>query len=53
MTGELIAVTFVLTPVIRLVKLVVAQEVNKFPAFNGTRRFIAVLTGPRQWTLRI
>jgi hypothetical protein len=32
-------------------KLTVAQLVNKFPAFYGTRRFITVFTTARHWSL--
>jgi hypothetical protein len=34
-----------------LEKLVVAQPVNKFPAFYGTRRFITKFTRPYHWAL--
>jgi len=34
-----------------LEKLIVTELVKKFPAFNGIRRFITVLTTARQWSL--
>jgi hypothetical protein len=34
-----------------LEKLIVSQLVKKFPAFNGTRRFITVLTRARHFTV--
>jgi hypothetical protein len=34
-----------------LEKLIVAQIVKKFPAFDGTRRFVTVFTTARHWSL--
>jgi hypothetical protein len=34
-----------------LQKLIVTQLVKKFPAFNGTRRFVTVFTTARHWSL--
>jgi len=30
-------------------KLTVAQLANKFPVFNGTRRFMSVFTSAHSW----